>query len=190
MVEALCPCDRGDPSKSSSVLDISDRELCIFLQELKQAKGARITVILDCCHSGGAARDAITLEGVRSSSEEHPLREALLNAADDDPRRKRGSRLANDEGWGDWDESSCVLFAACLRHELAKERRFTDTDNAWHGYFTRALLAVLRSQQGSTSTYAELCNVVTKYMPTYGNIRVQNPLLVGGLAGSRLWYAR
>ncbi|KAK0474393.1 peptidase C14, caspase domain-containing protein, partial [Armillaria novae-zelandiae] len=52
-VEALCPIDRdavGDDDKP--VPDISDREFNTILKEISRVKGHRITVILDCCHSG------------------------------------------------------------------------------------------------------------------------------------------
>ncbi|KAF8169312.1 peptidase C14, caspase domain-containing protein [Mycena galopus ATCC 62051] len=58
--EALCPCDRtpGDQHSTDFVPDISDRELNIILSEICRKKGPNLTVILDCCFSGGATRDA------------------------------------------------------------------------------------------------------------------------------------
>ena len=53
MIETLCPADRG-VSVDGAILDISDRELSIFLEELRAEKGDHITVVLDCCHSGSA----------------------------------------------------------------------------------------------------------------------------------------
>ncbi|KAK0460585.1 uncharacterized protein EV420DRAFT_1255628, partial [Desarmillaria tabescens] len=57
-VEALCPIDRGVTADSDGipVPDISDREFNTILSLIARAKGSRITVILDCCHSGGVSR--------------------------------------------------------------------------------------------------------------------------------------
>ncbi|KAF8169303.1 peptidase C14, caspase domain-containing protein [Mycena galopus ATCC 62051] len=57
--EALCPCDRtpGDRHSANFVPDISDRELNIIFSEICRKKGPNLTIILDCCFSGGATRD-------------------------------------------------------------------------------------------------------------------------------------
>ncbi|KAK0219728.1 peptidase C14, caspase domain-containing protein, partial [Armillaria nabsnona] len=47
-VEALCPIDRD------TVPDISDRELNTIFSQIYRTGGHPITVILDCCHGGGA----------------------------------------------------------------------------------------------------------------------------------------
>ncbi len=56
-IETLCPIDR-DTLDANGVLipDISDRELNTLLTQISREKGHRITVILDCCHSGGVSR--------------------------------------------------------------------------------------------------------------------------------------
>ncbi|KAK0227236.1 hypothetical protein EDD85DRAFT_890454, partial [Armillaria nabsnona] len=46
-IEALCLIDRTDEN-SSSIPDISDREINIILRQISHAKGHRITLILDC----------------------------------------------------------------------------------------------------------------------------------------------
>lgn len=51
-LQALVPVDRGSPD----VPDISGRELNVCLADIRDAKGNNITVILDCCYSGGATR--------------------------------------------------------------------------------------------------------------------------------------
>ncbi|PBK62794.1 hypothetical protein ARMSODRAFT_863836, partial [Armillaria solidipes] len=52
-IEALCPIDRDTISDDGQpVPDISDWEFNAILTLISQAKGHRITVILDCCHSG------------------------------------------------------------------------------------------------------------------------------------------
>ncbi|KAI0027941.1 peptidase C14, caspase domain-containing protein, partial [Vararia minispora EC-137] len=55
--EAICPADRhGGNPVDGVVLDISDRELNLIFSEICRQKGSKLTVILDCCHSGGATR--------------------------------------------------------------------------------------------------------------------------------------
>ncbi|KAK0470512.1 peptidase C14, caspase domain-containing protein, partial [Armillaria novae-zelandiae] len=56
-IETLCPIDRDTPGENGKpVPDISDREFNTILSLIAQEKGHHITVILDCCHSGGACR--------------------------------------------------------------------------------------------------------------------------------------
>ncbi|KAJ2921197.1 hypothetical protein H1R20_g15896, partial [Candolleomyces eurysporus] len=51
-IEALCPVDRGLPRRRGTP-DISDREVLLILSEIHDQTKADITVVLDCCHSGG-----------------------------------------------------------------------------------------------------------------------------------------
>ncbi|KAK0474336.1 hypothetical protein EDD18DRAFT_1049388, partial [Armillaria luteobubalina] len=56
-IEALCPADRGKHDDlGAPIPDISDREINGILHRIARNKGHKITVILDCCHSGGATR--------------------------------------------------------------------------------------------------------------------------------------
>ncbi|KAK0207445.1 caspase domain-containing protein [Armillaria fumosa] len=56
-VETLCPIDRDTlDADQKHVPDISDREFSSIISLIAKAKGHRITVILDCCHAGGASR--------------------------------------------------------------------------------------------------------------------------------------
>ena len=182
-VEALCPADRGARTKDGIVCDISDREIAIFLEELRDEKGDHITVVFDCCHSGGATR-AGALERVRAVEPLPVLPKALLDAADNDLRRKRKDRKAFSSDW-EWDSGACVLLAACMAHETAKE---TMVDGAWRGNFTRALVALLPAFIRDGKTYTEVCEAVTEYMPKYRDRYAQNPLVVGDRQDCRLWY--
>ncbi|KAF9474667.1 hypothetical protein BDN70DRAFT_298672 [Pholiota conissans] len=67
--EALCPCDHSAREQHSAdfVPDISDRELNIIFSEIRRKKGPNLTVILDCCYSGGATRAAFS-DGTSSHS--------------------------------------------------------------------------------------------------------------------------
>ena len=57
-VEALCPADAGWRHESGTLCCITDKELSLFVEQLRDKKGKNITLILDCCHSGGANRAA------------------------------------------------------------------------------------------------------------------------------------
>ncbi|KAK0458378.1 caspase domain-containing protein, partial [Armillaria novae-zelandiae] len=59
-VEAICPFDRGiiNDQFRSGVPDIGDREINTILGKIAHP-GRRITVIFDCCHSGGGARQIL-----------------------------------------------------------------------------------------------------------------------------------
>ncbi len=61
------PYDRDTPGEDGKpVPDISDRELNTILSLISRTKGHRITVILDCCHSGGVCRN-LPEPGARTS---------------------------------------------------------------------------------------------------------------------------
>ncbi|KAJ7918590.1 caspase domain-containing protein [Mycena leptocephala] len=64
-VEAICPVDeRTENDAGEYVHAIPDYVLVRLLSELVDKKGTSITVILDCCHSGGMERD---VEGTRDA---------------------------------------------------------------------------------------------------------------------------
>ncbi|KAK0492392.1 caspase domain-containing protein, partial [Armillaria luteobubalina] len=66
-IQALCPIDRDTPGENGKpVPDISDREFNTILSLISRAKGHHITVILDCCYSGGVSRNIPEL-GARTS---------------------------------------------------------------------------------------------------------------------------
>ncbi len=70
-IEALCPIDRDTPGGDGKpVPDISDRELNTIQSLISRKKGHRITVILDCCHSGSLSR-SIPQPGVRRLPRRH-----------------------------------------------------------------------------------------------------------------------
>ncbi|PBK65038.1 hypothetical protein ARMSODRAFT_844678, partial [Armillaria solidipes] len=57
IIETLCPTDRDIvDGNNAPIPDISDREFNTILSRIAEVEGHRITVILDCCHAGGALR--------------------------------------------------------------------------------------------------------------------------------------
>ncbi|KZT02247.1 uncharacterized protein LAESUDRAFT_717000 [Laetiporus sulphureus 93-53] len=165
-MEAITPVDRYERTDSGCVLDISDRELGLFLGELCREKGKNITVVLDCCFSGGATRSASTSEGM-SMRAINPLPIPyldLLCAAENNPR-KRWARGSTSDGRYKHDPSTHVLLAACQDYEQAQ-------DLPQGGAFTIALIRQLCSISLSTTTYTQLIMGIT-------GLRRQQPLVAG-----------
>lgn len=123
--ETLVPADG-----ISGNADIRDRELArIYRAAL--AKGIRLTVILDSCHSGSAARGA-----VRSAGKARRIENDGRFVEDPPDRDSTGRKLPNPE-----DEGALVLSAA-QDYEPAYERV---TESGPHGLFSWALMQVLRT---------------------------------------------
>lgn len=185
-IEALCPADRGmQDGNGGIVLDISDREFNVRLSEIRDTTGANITVILDCCYSGGTTRTEDNSVDGAHAGESGAIRcapaletslESMLLAADRDPRRKAGTRPVCVENW-EADMTSHVSIAACKDWEMANERW-----NPPHGIFTRKLISVLESGNWADSTYAELVNYGV------GPLGTQQPHVVGERQNSKVGF--
>jgi len=201
-IEAICPVDRG-----GSIPDISERELNSILSELRAAKGPNITIILDCCHAGGAVRsfsgsdtNAIRfIPPIRSNDALDLMR--MFEAADSNPRR--GPNEPNvpnifSELWMP-DISSFVLLAACQDFQYAEESNFVDfynTDSGTRGMmtvpttgrsprqgrFTFALIKILESEMARKATYESVITSIGRLG------RLQVPLAVGSRKHARLWF--
>lgn len=123
--ETLCPYDRG----VNGVSDILDDELYRYCQAML-AKGAYVTLILDSCHSGNAAKD----EGVIKLRTATPLAKPTLLEKTLDPESART----------DFDQRFTFL-AAAAEDQAAGEMSFSNPngDTQVHGIFTHALLETL-----------------------------------------------
>jgi hypothetical protein len=130
--EALVPVDI---TRSGNFL--FDYELNAFLAKVV-ARTRQVTVILDCCHSGGATRGPSRT--VRQIDYYDDLRATgpVELAAEEHASGTRG--LVGD-GAG-----VCQVVAACLANELAEER--VDEYGVRHGLLTRALLTALAKHSG------------------------------------------
>ncbi|KAF7793257.1 hypothetical protein EIP86_004367 [Pleurotus ostreatoroseus] len=176
-IETLCPSDRGMEDATGNIVpDITDRELCILLEELRDAKGDHIVVIMDCCHAGGMTRlvPAIGTVTSRAVSCIPGLNTYdLLRTASHS--RKRSNKDPAADGWtGDW--TTCVLLAACQPHEHAIELSLPNWDGSVRGRFTACLLSRLR--QGPFKDYAELLQAIIRDMPKVDEISLQNPMFL------------
>ncbi|KAK0184360.1 hypothetical protein F5146DRAFT_1228749 [Armillaria mellea] len=183
-VEAICPVDRGDDGgqyPSGKIPDISDREINAHLSRLFRDKEHRITVILDCCHSGGATREGSDAV-VRSLP---PLPRAVY---DDMRSQNSGSSYefsswipyVSDEEWKP-DMRCHVLIAACRGDQTSVERDNTQT-GIFHGIFTRVLVATLRQRSSEQLTYKALLDALP-----VRPLRWQTPVVAGEAKGNLLW---
>ena len=185
-IEAICPADRylEDPHDDNHTqvagIDISDRELNIILSEIAKKHGNHITVILDCCHSGGMAR-SLKLEPRRKTrylGSSGKTLSTMLAAADRDPRRFSGSPRALNDKWC-FDFSTHVMMSACKDIETAGE-------DYGHGLFTTALLKSLQSSFGRNpdTTYHQLIHSRDMKLP------FQTPVIAGSGQNSTLWFRK
>ncbi len=182
--ETLCPIDRDTPGEDGKpVPDISDRELNTILSLISRTKGHRITVILDCCHSGGVCRN-LPEPGARTSP---PMARAslrdMLVVGENNLMHLPGYRSILDDDWRP-DTSSHVILAACRDYQYAKAKKVIKEDGAegYIGIFTDSLVRVLQSGDWKEEmTYADLVHCLDK-------VSHQTPVAAGKHQNARLWY--
>ncbi|KAK0470727.1 caspase domain-containing protein [Armillaria novae-zelandiae] len=177
-IEALCPIDRGAPDgQGACVPDISDREINNILTHIYHGKDARITVILDCCHAGGATKEP--LNGPVRAAQSLPSRSfvRMLDSAKERMGDWHGYRDVWAEEWIP-DMDSHIVLAACKAYQYAKERPHND---GYSGVFTQALVRVLTS--GSLKKEATYIDLL-KALPMYND---QTPVLDGNRVSECLW---
>ncbi|KAK0494909.1 hypothetical protein EDD18DRAFT_1354899 [Armillaria luteobubalina] len=184
-VEAICPADRDElDSEGNLISDISDRELNTIISLIRDTKGDKITLILDCCHSGSATRGMSLLARPGCSRDLPPVsnkRESVLQCADMSLRKYwPGAPSVLAENWSP-DMTSHVVIAACREFEFAREVRRDDGNVA--GIFTNALVTALQSGLGDGVTYAELCSTLRVSMDPF-----QIPAVAGRKKDSFVWY--
>ncbi|KAK0474989.1 peptidase C14, caspase domain-containing protein [Armillaria luteobubalina] len=170
--ETLCPIDRD---AKTGCHDISDRQINEILYQISCRKGHRITVIFDCCYSGGTTR------GNSNSHQEQfrfrgvpPLPDVSANStlrtADEDLNLLGSDRSVLASGWRAIMDSHVIL-AACVDTEHAREKG--------NGVFTVALLEALKSNLLTRqSTYIDLLNALS--------VDGQKPVLAGKHKNSQL----
>ncbi|MGB3801178.1 MAG: caspase family protein, partial [Lewinella sp.] len=122
-------------------LELADKELTYLLQDIAE-RGADITVILDCCHSGSGTRGFPLAEGMLvrqapDNARQRPVESYL------DGRLAR--ELANSEGNFRLPRPRHILFSACRRHETAGEL------STGRGLLSYAAEIVIRSAEGRLS---------------------------------------
>jgi hypothetical protein len=155
--EALVPCNAAKPREEGGGF-LRDLELHALLRRLSD-RGLRVTLVLDCCHSGGVTRGRersrvrglgrlpIPPEPPGPMGEWRELAAGLREPATD-PRRPAFRGVEGVAGWFPQPEG-CLLLAACLPGELAREYPFED--GRWSGALTHFLLEAVRDLGGRAS---------------------------------------
>jgi len=181
-IEAICPVDRGaEDAQHGTIVDISDREINLFLTELSSKKGDNITLVLDCCFSAGVPRSAdpqFESSSPLQSRVTSPLVDSLqkmLSAAENNPHKGWTSGSALSENWTP-DVSSYVLLASCQDFE-----RSWECSDGTGGDFTIALLAALRSHPPHTISFVDLIRHI-------GHLRRQRPCAVGNRISNSVFH--
>ncbi|KAK0437903.1 uncharacterized protein EV420DRAFT_154423 [Desarmillaria tabescens] len=178
-IEALCPIDRDTvDSNGVPIPDISDRELNTILTLISQAKGSRITVILDCCHSGGITRD-LPVPGARTTPRmvRATLQDMLL-AGEKNLKHYPSYRSILAKDWR--PNMDCfVALTACGDYQFAKAKK---VEGGYIGLFTDSLVRTLQSGYWKEeTTYADLVRDLDKWPH-------QTPCAVGNRKDARIWY--
>ncbi|SJL12882.1 uncharacterized protein ARMOST_16315 [Armillaria ostoyae] len=130
-IQAICSSDRQpfDAPPPTQPHDISGREINVILREVARSKGHHITLIMDCCFSGGGGRALqqevhirATAARAANSSLLEMLREGHDNLQRVFPTYHQNSASASimDPHWRP-DTSSYVLLAACQDYQRALE---------------------------------------------------------------------
>jgi hypothetical protein len=194
--EALVPTDLGDDEGRY----LRDIELAFLLQKLL-AKGLYVTIVLDSCHSGSAARGEGAGERGKTSANKDDVRGS--DSIDDRPKL---SLVASDEelahNWqqllkpsardayvgSDWlpDPKGYVLLAACRSNEGAHEHSFDGVNK--EGALTYWFLDSLK-KFGHGVTYQRLHRYIhAKVSEQFRRREPQNPQLEG--EGDRILFGR
>jgi hypothetical protein len=170
--EALVPVDVGE----SSARYLRDIELAKLLQDMA-AKGLQVTMVLDCCHSGGATRGPDSAARGVSFIDRTPRL----------PGSEVGSMSELRSAWESWagpgstrgvtcalTAAPYVLLAACRPSEVAHEYAFDGQRR--RGALTYWLLDSLRQFGGATTFRMIHDRVVAKIHETFPS---QTAMLVG-----------
>jgi hypothetical protein len=170
--EGLVPADIG---QSQYLRDI---ELGKLLKEMVK-KGLTTTVVLDCCHSGGATRGDADVRGIEGVDETSRPMKSLV-ASEEELAETWQELTAGTRGLEPGrllpDSKDYVLLAACRPNELAYEYAFDRNTSERNGALTYWLLDILR-QQTSGLTYKDLHDFLNAKI--HSQFAQQTPMLIG-----------
>ena len=170
--ESLVPCDISDPG----VRYLRDVELVDLLQLLFDRQ-ALVTVVLDCCHSGGAVRKLAVPRGLLFEDRTPRPADSLVAPREQleaSWRRWTGRVVRGLEPIGLPVPEGCVLFAGCRPSELAFEYPFESWE--YHGALTYRLLGALR-RHGLQASCKKLHDIAHAHV--HGQFLHQTPMLLG-----------
>ncbi|PWY92191.1 hypothetical protein BO70DRAFT_357336 [Aspergillus heteromorphus CBS 117.55] len=160
--EALVPPDIGNGGRY-----LRDVELACLIQRMTD-KGLVVTVVFDCCHSGGLSRGRFDRNRIRGIGKvDHTILERDVSSFSEDELRPvarspgfRGVTVQNNWLLG----SRCHVFlAACQSQQVALE--YDDVD-ASTGLLTHFLIQSIR-KASRPLTYRQLYNVMTPQIAAY-----------------------
>ena len=183
--ETIVPHD----SRTPGVYDLLDKELGALIRQV-EAKGASVTVVLDCCHSGSGTRAAGEPDESRprarrgkADERERPPETVLAGASAPQASTRA---LRRPSGWT-LPGGGHVLLAGCRDEELSYEYRDPQTGQ-WHGATTYFLVKALNNYRPGM-TWSQVHDFV--YTNVHAVYPQQSPQLegpenrqvLGGLAG-------
>lgn len=154
--ESMVPSD----TYKEGVEDIRDKELAKIYNAFLD-KGVKLTVIMDCCHSGSLSR------GPNAPGKSRFIADARYDAKDASQPTPPETRA----------EGNFLIISAAQDNEFAQEQR--DENNIPHGAFTIALCQALEQQ----SVNASVLNLFTSLRAIIkSNGKKQEPVLGGSSA--------
>jgi hypothetical protein len=180
--EAIAPLDIGKPGDPWARY-LRDVELHTLIEQLK-AKDVRLTMVFDCCHSGGITRGDVAVTGVKARGLSAPD-ESTMPPSDS----LLGDLTALTTGWGagstatrsvqtetSWlfEPKGYTLFSACRSNESAFEAVFQDGES--NGALTYWLLDTL-NKAGPRTTWQMVADRVGAKV--HGQFERQTPMLQG-----------
>ncbi|MFL5588391.1 MAG: caspase domain-containing protein [Ktedonobacteraceae bacterium] len=170
--ECLVPVDIGTPGARY----LRDVELAYLLREMGDRK-LTVTIILDCCFSGGATRGqgGVTIRGLHTIDMTPRPTESLVAAREVlvDAWRSLSGGTTRGFPWIP-DSGGYVLLAACRTTECAYEYPFGGHEG--HGVFTYWLMDALK-RAGPDYTYKMLLERVLAKV--HAQFERQTPLILG-----------
>ncbi|MBX3014389.1 MAG: caspase family protein [Caldilineaceae bacterium] len=177
--EGLVPLDLGKPDDPTARY-LRDVEIYELLQRMVK-KGIRLTVVFDCCHSGGATRNGggavkrglagVDLSPAPADSRVAPLHELIAHWQGAQAGVARGVQSQTD--WR-FATKGYTLFAACRANESAFEFPFNGLES--NGALTYWLLDTLNNA-GPDFTWKMVGDRVTAKV--HGQFEQQTPMLQG-----------
>lgn len=173
--EGLVPTDIG----TSEGQYLRDLDLAQLLKELVDKK-LTVTVVLDCCHSGGATRGDVEIRGAEGIDDK-PLQPAQELVAPIETlaetwrslteQTTRGLKASGLRAARDY-----VLLAGCRQNEFSYEYAFNRETKERNGALTYWLLDTLR-QQNPGQTYKDLFDRINAKI--HSQFPQQTPILMG-----------
>jgi hypothetical protein len=173
--EGLVPTDIG----TSEGQYLRDLELAQLLKELVDKKLV-VTLVLDCCHSGGATRGDAEIRGMEVIDDK-PLQASFVPIAPLETLAANWQSLTEQstrglKASGLPESRDYTLLAACRQNEFAYEYAFNRETRERNGALTYWLLDTLK-QQNPGQTYKNLFDRVNAKI--HSQFPQQTPMLMG-----------